>query len=465
MTRLERLDADPVAHYKDAVLDRLAARANVAQFASFEPGAEPVARYSRVGGFRPNHPFAVEEAIRALLEEGPEGSVNVRSFHPEQPKSHDFLYGLTRAEEAVAAVRRLAGQGLYTIVNETIDVADGGVSGVSYAGILEFAPGDTPRCVEKPGTASLPRQLGFRVLETVYGFRPELDQPDDVRVEFSIHPLKRGYRREHTVVWEEEETEALQLAAEIAWPNLFSRFLGDKAFGLVVADAFGLPVPAATVIPRGVAPFTVGSSTSSGEQWIRTCAVEPEPGRFTTTRGWVDPFALMAEEDPDGRWIASVLAQEGVDATFSGAALGSADGRVVIEGVSGFGDEFMLGRRQPEPLPSGVEDDVRTLYRRAAERLGAVRLEWAHDGSTVWVLQLQRGETAEARRTIYPGDPDVEHRFEVAEGLEALRALVGRIEGSGEGIVLVGNVGVTSHLGDVLRRARIPSRLEPTVET
>jgi hypothetical protein len=33
-----------------------------------------------------------------------------------------------------------------------VDIEDGGVSGVAYGDMLEFAPGDTPRYVEKPGT-------------------------------------------------------------------------------------------------------------------------------------------------------------------------------------------------------------------------------------------------------------------------------------------------------------------------
>jgi hypothetical protein len=36
-------------------------------------------------------------------------------------------------------------------------------------------------------------------------------------------------------------------------------------------------------------------------------------------RGWHDPFALLEKEDPSGSEIASVLAQEGVDAVYSGA--------------------------------------------------------------------------------------------------------------------------------------------------
>jgi hypothetical protein len=44
----------------------------------------------------------------------------------------------------------------------------------------------------------------------------------------------------------------------LTWPNRFSRLLGDKAFGLLVADLHGLPVPATTVVGRRVAPFRFG---------------------------------------------------------------------------------------------------------------------------------------------------------------------------------------------------------------
>jgi hypothetical protein len=360
----------------------------------------------------------------------------------------------------VGAVRRLGAQGLYTIANETIDVGDGGVSGVAYGGVLEFAPADTPRCVEKPGIASFSRDLGLRVLETVYGFPPALDQADEVRVEFSIHPLKRGVRHDHTILWEEEQTEPLKLTAKLSWPNRFSRFLGDKAFGLLVADAIGLPVPATTVVSRRVAPFTFGRPTGSGEYWIRTCPTEQVPGRFTTRHGWIDPFGLLTAEDPDGVLIASVIAQEGVDARYSGAAASSSGGDDIIEGVTGTGEQFMQGSVPPQRLPSKIVEDVRETLALANQELGPARLEWVHDGSAVWVVQLHSGATATVGQVIYPGHAAVEHRFPVDHGLEALRDLVARLDGTGEGIVLVGGVGVTSHLGDILRRARIPSRIE-----
>lgn len=480
-------------HFKDAVLDSLSNSVNVAQFVSFGPGPELPLRYVRIHGCQPGERFeSVEEAVGRLFDRCIEHSVNVRSFDPDQPKGHEFLYGLTSVDEVVGAVRRFADLGLYTIVNETIDVDDGGVSGVSYAGLLEFAPLDTPRCVEMPGTVTFRRDLGLRILETVYGFRPTLDYEDDLRVEFSIHPLKRGVRREHTIIWELERAEALPLHGQMEWPNRFSRFVGDKAFGLLVADAVGLPVPATTVIARQVAPFKFGRPTGSQEYWIRTCPAEPVPGFFTTKRGWIDPFRLIAAEDREptkkGRvrrllerifqrirrarkehrrhlnsthQISSILAQEGVDAAFSGALVTSADGRPLVEGVPGTGEDFMQGRVAPQPLPQNVSRDILSTYDRASERLGPVRLEWVHDGRTMWVVQLHRGTSATVGRVIYPGEPTVEHRFPVVKGLEALRSLIQRIEGTGEGIVLIGEIGVTSHIGEALCRARIPSRIEP----
>jgi hypothetical protein len=58
-----------------------------------------------------------------------------------------------------------------------------------------------------------------------------------------------------------------------------------------------------------------------------------------------------------------------------------------------------------------------------------------------------------------PGDAERWHRFEVGGGISALRGLIATL-GSGDGVVLVGRVGITSHFGDLLRRGRIPSRLE-----
>ncbi|MFY9820923.1 MAG: hypothetical protein WAM82_06040 [Thermoanaerobaculia bacterium] len=190
-------------HFKDDILDKLARQGNVAQFVSFGPDLG--VRHAWIRGRSPGERFAsLEEAVAALLAASPERSVNIRSWQPDNPKSRSFLYGRKEPEEILGELRRLAGDGLYTIVNETIDVEDGGVSGVAFGDLLEFAPGDTPRCVEKPGACALPRDLGMRVLETVYGFQPALPERREVRVEWTLHPLRRGYRREHTTLWETE---------------------------------------------------------------------------------------------------------------------------------------------------------------------------------------------------------------------------------------------------------------------
>jgi hypothetical protein len=449
----------PMVPLKDEMLSRLAAQANVAQFVSFGPGGDLPQRHSCLRGHAPGHRFAsAGDAVGALLSLAACGSVNVRSFRAGAPRGGPFSYGLTRSDDVLAVLRARAAVGLHTIANETVDVHDGGVSGVAQGGVVEFAPGDTPRAVESPGTAALGHDHAMAMLGTVYGFTPELDGRPGERVEFSIHPLAAGVRQAHTILWERERVDPVPLAARLSWPNRFSRLLGDKAFGLLVADLLGLPVPATTVVGRRVAPFSFGRPTGSGERWLRTCPAEPVPGRFPTQRGWRDPFALLAAEDPSGANLVAVLAQEGVGARWSGAALPDAAGGQQGEGVPGFGEDFMLARAAPGQLPGQVLDDVRRLGARAAAALGPVRFEWSHDGRTAWVVQLHQATTTATRTTIHPGTPARWRRFDPALGLERLRDLIAAVD-PGDGIELTGDVGVTSHAGDLLRRAAIPSRL------
>jgi hypothetical protein len=451
--------ADLEHGHKDAVLDRLGTVANVAQFVSFAP--ELRVRYSQVRDWEPNYHFkSPEDAAAALLAASPEGSINIRSYTPERPKSREFVYGVRSVSEASRHIRRLAAEGLYTIANETIDVHDGGVSGVVFGGLIEFAPGDTPRCVEKPGTVAFPREMGLQVLETVYGFRPALEFEPQLRVEFSLHPLRRGTRQDHTIIWEMEAFDSIPSVPPVRWPNHFSRMLGDKAFGLLVAASLQLPVPATAVLSRALTPLRFGNATGTGETWVRTCPKEQVPGKFRTQRGWIDPFRLLAEEDPAGNQLASILAQEGVDAEYSGAILTAADGQAVIEGVRGWGTEFMQGNAAPTALPAEVERSVRKLWDRAGTKLGPVRFEWVYDGREAWVVQFHCGASPTTGDQIYPGAARRFIRFNVFEGLDALRLLIERVRGTNDGIILVGEVGVTSHMGDLLRKAEIPSRLE-----
>jgi len=449
--------------YKDEILAALSEQGNVAQFVSFDRGLQQ--RFARVRGFPPNHNFVrVRSAVDALLRSSPERKVNIRSFRPDEPRGGEFIQLQDNLRTIVGTLSRLATDGFFTIVNESIDVNDGGVSGVMMGGIIEFSPGDTPRCVERGDIVALPAEVALKVLSNVYRFRPELPFDNSVRVEFSIHPSPRGYAQSNTIIWETTDVGSNSLEAHLVWPNRFSRLVGDKVFGLLVADAFGLPVPSADVISRHLQPYRFGTQTRSGMKWLRTCPAIRTPGRFTTVRGWKDPFLIMSEDepDPDRPVISSIIIQDEVRSEFSGALLTSADGRPIIEGVAGFGDELMLGNAEPTGLPRKIRKALEELHQRMRDLVGSLRMEWAYDGEEVWILQLQQQPGQSRGNVIYPGEPPVFRTFDSSNGLEKLREVISEIKYQNIGVILVGNVGMTSHLADVLRDAQIPSRRELT---
>lgn len=182
------------------------------------------------------------------MEQSPKRRANIRRFKPDDPQGHEFIYGKESAEVVEREIRRLTASELFVIVNETVDVNDGGVSGVVHADIMEFAPGATPRVVVTGQVVSASRTISEVLLETVYGFRPALPKgARNLRVEFSIHPVRRGVANEHTIIWEAEEVPIDYEHIIPKWPNDFSRFIGDKTFGLLVANVVGLRVPRTTM--------------------------------------------------------------------------------------------------------------------------------------------------------------------------------------------------------------------------
>jgi hypothetical protein len=445
---------------KDRSLDELAAVGNVAQFVSFSPDAlDEAGEFNRVAGFDPNYRFSTRRAaISSLLSSSPEGTINLRSFTPDNPRSRDFHYGVADPNEANSIIDGLLSNGLFVIANETVDVADGGVSGVIQGGVIEFAPDDTPRCVEKEGAASLPLGTGIEILRRVYGFQPEIVNAGQGRLEFSVHPKPRGWKMTHTLMWEYEASDSAPAQANLGWPNRFSKHIGDKAFGLLIADVMGFRIPRTTVIARRVAPFTFGRATTSSEVWTRTCPVEQEPGRFTTTKGWIDPFKLLSAEDSEHKSIASILAQSAIEAVFSGAAITDRRGKPVIEGTRGEGDRFMLGQRRPENLPAEIVRDVEGVYSEVVSSIGPARFEWVHDGRCVWIVQLHRGGTHSYAETLVPGEATEWVVFKASRGLDELRHFLSGLPIQ-VGIQIEGEVGVTSHLADLLRKTKRPARL------
>ena len=446
---------------KDVALDGLATHGNVAQFLGFRPGHGDrlVQTFNRIRGYPANYEFESPKAgIKALLKRSPEARVNIRSYHPDDPRGREFVYGLDTAEAALEAAERLVREGLFILVNETVDVTDGGVSGVVHGGIIEFAPDDTPRCVERPGVCSLPTAWGLSIFETIYGAKPP--SVADGRLEFSIHPRPRGYRHGHVLTWEFEETPPPTDSARVTWPNRFSRLIGDKAFGLLIANEIGLSVPRTLVVGRRIAPFWFGAPTGSNECWIRTCPFEPQPGLYTTTKGWLDPFTLLQQEDSSGTVIASILRQDAVAAAYSGATIVGSEGALIIEGVRGEGDTFMLGEDVPTALPEHVLHDVRDVYDRGRDHLGPIRFEWVHDGEKVWVVQLHVGSTESSSQMLVPGDAAAWERFPAEKGLGGLRELLRNLAPD-VGIVIEGEIGLTSHIADLIRKAQRPTKLVP----
>lgn len=491
---------------KDETLARLAASHNVAQFVSFGPGAVPGQRYCRIAGVPDDYFFKdVEAAVSELLKNSADGTVNVRSFRPGDDTSYPFEYGIKTATDAADLVRKHARSGLNTIVNETIDIHDGGVSGVLADNFVEFAPDDTPRCVERPGTARLPLSIAETILQCVYGIHPELDREPTRRVEFSIHPRRRGVRRDHTLIWEIGSLDDFWSAPPSAgslqvgpWPNRFSRMLGDKTYGLLIAHAAGFAVPFTSVFSSRISSFDFGRSTGVNRGcWLRTAPAVNQPGRYETryiphldlsslaaestdlTRQNIAPagsllawtavatlrqhgFLLTTEasSDPDSENIEvpSVLAQQSVASAWSGSLITQSTG-AVIEGVRGFGDEFMMGQRNKEALPQEVRTAVSTVRQQLEDLLGPISMEWAFDGKTVWVLQLHQELSTGFGHVIVPGNAESWYEFDMSNGLRALRDLADKAASSGRGIEFTEDIGATSHAAATVRKKGVPARI------
>jgi len=281
--------------------------------------------------------------------------------------------------------------------------------------------------------------MGMHLLKTVYGFAPECDFDDSYRVEFSLHPHREGLNKSHTIIWEYEKFEEYEYDIKIKWPNKFSRFIGDKPFGLIIADYLGFNVP-------------------------RTAPIVKEPGKYYTGDKWTDPFILMQKEELKGDNeinIASVLSQSAVEAVYSGGAIVSEEqANDVIEGVAGKGDNFMVGTEYLDSLPDNVLVKLKALLneiRNYHYLLGDVSIEWVFDGTKIWLVQLNQIKEKGLGTTIVTGKPAKYEKFYVEDGLEQLRTKIKAIKDSNIGIELIGDVGLTSHFGDVLRHANIPS--------
>lgn len=436
---------------------------NIARYISVAPSKE--IRYINID-MEYEYKDNLKNCIIDLIKYSNSKAINIRSFSIKAMKGNNLVYGKNAddIDEIIDIIYENCNANKYSIINEMIDVNDGGVSGVVFGNIIEFAPNDTPKCVEKPNVCFLEKNMGIHMLKTVYGFSPKFNFEDKYRVEFSLHPRREGILREHTIIWEYEEFEKQKYDIKMKWPNKFSQFIGDKTFGLIVADYLGFNVPYTTVISRNIAPFSFGKETGLKEKWIRTVPIVKEPGKYYTGDKWVDPFLLMQSEESKGSKeinIASILSQSAVESIYSGGAIVAKDEENdIIEGVVGKGDDFMLGIHKKNSLPASLLDSLKVLLNRIRgyySILGEVSIEWVFDGIQIWIVQLNQLNNSGRGKVIVFGNPIAYEKFSISEGLERLREKINEVKDKNIGIELLGDVGLCSHFGDLLRQSKVPS--------
>lgn len=439
---------------------------NIAQYISIGPNNE--IRFIHINNYEYDSKVELKALIIKLLNSATSKAINIRSYSTRAMKGNELIYGkrLEDIDEILSIIKTNSEAGRYSIINENIDINDGGVSGVILGDIIEFSPNDTPKCVDKEGVCQLPKEIGYKILKRVYGFKPDIKFSENYRVEFSIHPERQGIEGKHTIIWEYEYHGEYYQKSIMSWPNNFSKFIGDKAYGLLVADSFGLNVPLTTVISRELPPFTFGKPTGLYEKWIRTCPIEKEPGKYYTGDKWVDPFILMNEEEKIGNKdinIASILSQNAVEAVFSGVSIiKNSENQDIIEGVVGKGDRFMIGKASVVNIPEDVKAEIiktNNKIRKLNNYLGEVSIEWVYDGEDVWIVQLNQLKVSGNKNIIVEGEVRGFIEFDINQGLESLRNLIRDIRGEDIGIELIGNIGITSHFGDLLRLNDVPSKL------
>jgi len=123
----------------------------------------------------------------------------------------------------------------------------------------------------------------------------------------------------------------------------------------------------------------------------------------------------------------------------------------------------MLGQEAGQLLPSTTIAAVRQLMHNLVRVVGGtLKIEWAHGENIIWILQMQQLDHPVRDDVVVPGEATRFRRFDVGDGIEQFREFAAEAKAAGDGIILVGSVGVTSHFGDILRRSGVPSRIEPS---
>lgn len=424
---------------------------NIANFVCFTPDCY------LISSTLPNR----ENPIETLLKVAASRKVNIRTFTLERHNNNPFYMGLDDPKTIWDLVIELTSKGYYVIVNELIPLDDGGFSGVAMGDYVEVAPGDTPRCVEKPGVMQCSMDFLEHLIYTIY--HVDLDEDEGFnshqkRVEFSFHPYKCGVLKSHIIIWESIDTKKTPDPPLFpSWPNRFSEAMGDKVFGIMVAHYFRDPVPYSFVISKTLPVFGFGCREYNSNYWSRTAPRVNTPGEYPTVRGFLSPFMIANVDE-----LSSMIYQNEIDGEFSGAAIYTNECEpVIIEGVPGFGDGFMMGTNTvdlPDDVLLAVKKTVKTLSRQMGH---PIKIEWVIRDSNVFILQLnllrKSGTLVKREDVVNPRFFNISHYKDSETAWVAFNNLVKDTltKGVNNTIVVVGDVGITSHYGDLLRQNNI----------
>lgn len=444
---------------KDLVLSLLSRKFNTAAFVSI--GKDKKIRYSNFLD-SDSETYSIPELINMILMKSKTGKFGVRTFKPDKPNGNPFLYGNAQDKiyEVTNKIESFLEEGYIVIISETIEQKDGGIAGVKLGNLVELVPESTPRSVEEEGVCILPYDIWVNIMKKIYpqvDFKVFDDLNPNTRVEFTLHSSKQGIKNENIVIWEltEVDDESIPDNIKIKTDNRFAEFIGNKAFGLLVMDTLNENIPKTTVVGRNVPLFRFGKETSK-DIIIRTAPNVKKPGKYYSGN-FTDPFKLMEGKED----ITSVLYQTVIEAKYSGAALIDANSnKRIIEGVEGNGDLFMLAEKEINNLPKAVLDHINIVADRIilTDHFDKFSFEWVFDGRILWIVQLNTFESEFSNTVIYPGNPDKWINYDCKTGLEKLRDIVENID-SNTGIILNGKIGITSHMGDILRQAKIPPKI------
>ena len=429
---------------------------NVARFFSLHPLG--LLRYS--AGMGPM--LDLRSSLTELKETASDGCFGIRSFLDGKPSGNPLFLHLNDEDKGVEIIESLQAKGYYTIVSESLDEKVTPLfSGVILGDRMELGFGTTPRCVDDPNirTAVLPLKLGKSIINTVFGAELPLFKPRD-RVEFTVTGTPVGALEQRHIVWEVSEEEATMTNTEIGiWPNHVSEAIGDKCYGLLVANAMGFNVPFTTAFVPNMQPFSFGRPKDTGTVYTRTCPATKSPGHYPSQRGYHNPlYALKHPESLDENFVqsqhvpplASMIVQQEVVAAYAGVCIFNTDQPMRVEGTKGYGDNFMLGDSHDD-MPAEVTTKVEAIGLSLLQNIGNGEIEWVmHQDGTLFVVQL-----CKHKNVVLPTPEDfVEFAYKGHSDLERFREFCHNHDNS-KGIVVTGGASELSHVGQIAKQYQI----------